>query len=123
TSHYRPAVERPGPQPSIASPGPPPPLSRAVTNLRFGRLAPGSGARGGRGHRGGRGGAAAGPALALTADAEASLPPILEEVHRQLTADKRRAIQDRTAKHTEANQKARVEAIMQAVEAKRSGWD
>ncbi|PYS42038.1 MAG: hypothetical protein DMG14_05235, partial [Acidobacteria bacterium] len=123
TYDYTLGLETAGAQASITSPGLATLLSRDVTNIGFGGIAPGSGARGGGGARGGRGGAAAGPALALTADAEASLPAIIEEVKRQLTADKRRAIQDRTAKHTEANQKARVEAIMQAVEAKRSGWD
>src|SRR5262249_58088215 len=84
----------------------------------------GSGGRGGGGGgRGGGGGAPAGPALAITADAEASLPLILDEVKRQITADKRRALQDRIAKHTEANQKARIEALTQAVQARRAGWD
>ena len=63
-------------------------LSRDVTNIGFGGIAPGAGGRGGRG---GRGGAAAAPAMALTADAEASLPLIIEEVKRQLTADNRRS--------------------------------
>jgi thiamine pyrophosphate-dependent acetolactate synthase large subunit-like protein len=61
--------------------------------------------------------------MALTADAEASLPMIIDEVKRQMTADKKRVIQDRTAKHAEANQKARIEALQQAVESKRAGWD
>jgi acetolactate synthase I/II/III large subunit len=100
-------------------------LSRDVTNIGFGGIAPGSGGRGGGGGgRGGRGGnAPAGPTLALTADAESSLPLIIDEVKRQITADKRRVIQDRIAKHTEANQKARVEALTQAVNARRAGWD
>src|SRR4029079_13298622 len=34
-----------------------------------------------------------------------------------------RTIQDRIAKNSEANQKARIEAITQAVQAKRAGWD
>lgn len=72
---------------------------------------------GGRGNRGG------GNNAASTADAEASLPAIIEEVRRQLTADKRRLIADRTAKHASANQVARVEAIKAAVEGKRAGWD
>src|SRR5262249_49811462 len=95
---------------------------RNVPNSGSGAIAPGSAPRGGGG-RGGRGAAAAAPALAITADAEASLPSIIDEVKRQLTAEKRRTIQDRIAKHTQANQKARVEAITQAVEAKRAGWD
>ena len=100
--------------------------SRDVTNIGFGGITPGSGGRqGGGGGRGGRGGGAAAgaPAMALTADAEASLPMIIDEVKRQMTADKKRVIQDRTAKHAEANQKARIEALQQAVENKRAGWD
>jgi len=122
TYDYTLGLEAPGAQASITGPGLATLLSRDVTNIGFGGIAPGSGNRGGGG-RGGRGAAAAAPALAITADAEASLPSIIEEVKRQLTADKRRAVQDRVIKHTEANQKARVEAITQAVEAKRAGWD
>src|SRR5262245_5294768 len=72
---------------------------------------------------GGRGGRGGGGGTTITADAEASLPPLIEEVRRQLTADKRRLITDRTAKHAAANQAARVEAIKAAVESKRAGWD
>ena len=75
----------------------------------------------GGGGRGGRGGGGAN--TAITADAEASLPSIIAEVQRLLTADKRRLITDRTAKHAAANQTARVEAIKGAVESKRAGWD
>src|SRR5262249_41499294 len=127
TYDYTLGLETPGAQASITGPGLATLLSRDVTNIGFGGIAPGSAGRGGGGGggRGGRGAGAAAtaPALAITADAETSLPAIIEEVKRQLTADKRRAIQDRIAKHTEANQKARVEAITQAVEAKRAGWD
>ena len=122
TYDYTLGLETGGAQASITGPGLATLLSRDVTNIGFGGIAPGSGGRGGGG-RGGRGGAAAAPGQVITADAEASLPSIIEEVKRQLTADKRRAIQDRIAKHTEANQKARIEAVTQAVEAKRSGWD
>lgn len=59
----------------------------------------------------------------ISADAESSLPGIIDEVNRQMTADKKRTIQDRIAKHTEANQKAHIEGVKQAVEAKRAGWD
>jgi acetolactate synthase I/II/III large subunit len=125
TYDYTLGLETSGAQASITGPGLATLLSRDVTNIGFGGIAPGSGGRGGGGGgRGGRGGAAAAaPALAITADAEASLPAIIEEAKRQITADKRRAIQDRIAKHTEANQKARIEALTQAVEAKRAGWD
>src|SRR5688572_27728170 len=77
------------------------------------------GAGGGRGGRGGGGGGT----NAITADAEASLPAILEEVKRLMTADKRRLVTERTAKHAAANQTARMEAIRQAVETSRAGWD
>jgi thiamine pyrophosphate-dependent acetolactate synthase large subunit-like protein len=40
-----------------------------------------------------------------------------------MSADKRRTIQERSAKHTEANQKARIEALTAAVDARRAGWD
>ena len=72
---------------------------------------------------GGRGGRGGGGAPAQPIDAEASLPAIIEEVRRQLTADKRRIISDRTAKHATANQQARVTAIQNAVATKRAGWD
>ena len=72
---------------------------------------------------GGRGGRGGGNNTAITADAEASLPAIIEEVKRQLTADKKRFIADRTAKHSGANQQARIVAIKAAVESKRAGWD
>jgi thiamine pyrophosphate-dependent acetolactate synthase large subunit-like protein len=73
----------------------------------------------GGGGRGGRGGGG----NTITADAEASLPAIIEEVKRQLTADKRRLVTERTAKHAAANQAARVEDIKRNVEGKRAGWD
>jgi len=77
----------------------------------------GGGGGGGRGGRGGGGGST------TTADAEASLPALIEEVKRQLTTDKRRLVTERTAKHAAANQAARVEAIKAAAESKRPGWD
>lgn len=116
-------LETGGAQASITGPGLVTLLSRDSTNIGFGGIAPGSGGRGGGGGRGGRGGAAAAPALAITADAEASLPLIIEEAKRQVTADKRATIQSRIAKHTEANQQARIKEITQAVQAKRAGWD
>src|SRR5205823_3371364 len=78
------------------------------------------GGRGGRGGGGGKGGSAA---PAIQADAEASLPLIIEQVKQQMTADKKSRIQDRAAKHARANHEARVAAITQAVESKRAGWD
>jgi acetolactate synthase I/II/III large subunit len=123
---YTLGLESVGGQASITGPGLATLLPRDAMNVGFGGIAPNAGGRaGGGGGRGGRGGGApsSGPAMALTADAEASLPGIIDEVNRQMTADKKRAIQDRAAKHTEANQKAHVEAVRQAVEAKRAGWD
>src|SRR5688572_3104367 len=83
-----------------------------------------NGIQGAGGGRGGRGGGGAAPANVDQAiDAEASLPLIIEEVRRQLTADKRRMVTERTAKHAKANQEARVQAIQAAVATKRNGWD
>lgn len=45
--------------------------------------------------------------LSITGDAEATLPALIEEVKRALTADRRRAIQDRGKKTAEANLAAR----------------
>ena len=72
---------------------------------------------------GGRGGGASSRRLPIEADAEASLPLIIEEVKRQMTADQKTRIQERIAKHAAANHEARVAAITQAVESKRAGWN
>jgi len=45
--------------------------------------------------------------LAITGDAEATLPALIEEVKRALTPDRRRAFQERGKKIAEANQQAR----------------
>ena len=95
--------------------------TRDTVNIGFGGTVPGAGGRGGGGGRGGRGGAA--PAPANEADAEASLPLIIDEVKRQMTADQKTRIQARIARHTSANHEARVTAITQAVESKRAGWN
>ncbi len=122
TYDYTLGLETGGAQASITGPGLATLLSRDAMNIGFGGIAPRAG--GGGGGRGGqRGNAPAVPAMAVGADAEASLPAIIEEVKRQLTADKRRVIQERIARHTEANQKARIEALTQAVNARRAGWD
>src|ERR1700733_7297447 len=81
-----------------------------------------SGGGGGRAGGGGRGNAAA-AAPPTEADAEASLPLIIEEVKLQLTADKKSRIQERIAKNTRANHDAHVEALTKAVDAKRAGWN
>jgi acetolactate synthase I/II/III large subunit len=94
--------------------------TRDTVNIGFGGTVPGAGGRG-AGGRGGRAGAAAAPPN--EADAEASLPLIIEEVKRQMTADQKTRIQARIAKHAIANHDARVTAITQAVETKRAGWN
>ncbi|HLI85145.1 MAG TPA: thiamine pyrophosphate-binding protein [Bryobacteraceae bacterium] len=62
-------------------------------------------------------------ATPIEADAEASLPLIIEQVKQQLTGDQKSRIQERSAKHAQANHEAHVSALMQAVEAKRAGWN
>ena len=89
--------------------------SRDSAGIAFG------GINGGGGGRGGRGGAPL--AAPVEADAEASIPLIIEEVKRQLTAERKAKIQDRAAKHAQANHTARVAALTLAVETKRAGWN
>jgi acetolactate synthase I/II/III large subunit len=48
---------------------------------------------------------------------------IIEEVKRQLTAEKRGRIQARIAKHAEANQQAHVQAVTRAADRIRAGWN
>jgi thiamine pyrophosphate-dependent acetolactate synthase large subunit-like protein len=55
----------------------------------------------------------------IAADAEATLPLLIEEVKRQLTADRTRALQERGAKLAGAHREAR----RQAMEAAAFGWD
>ena len=112
TYDYTLGLEAGGAQVSIAGPGLSTLLSRDPANIGFGGIVPAAG----------RGGGAA-PGLALDADAEASLPAIVEEVRRQMTPDKQRLVQERTAKHAAANQKTRIEALQQALEQKKAGWD
>ena len=57
--------------------------------------------------------------IAIGADAEATLPTLIEEVNRLITADRRRLFQQRGAKLAEAHRQARV----QAIEAGAYGWD
>ncbi len=91
--------------------------SRDTAKIGFGGITAGVG----RGGRGGRGGA--NPGVHLDADAEASLPLIIEQVKLQLTSDKKTRIQERAAKHARANHEAHVTALTQAVEAKKAGWN
>ncbi len=57
--------------------------------------------------------------LAIAADAEATLPALIEEVKRLLTADRRRTIQERGARLAEAHRRARAEDRETAA----YGWD
>ena len=93
--------------------------ARDTTDIGFGGISGGNG--GGRAGRGGRGNANAAPPV--EADAEASLPLIIEEVKLQLTSEKKARIQERTAKNSRANHDAHVEALTKAVDAKRAGWN
>jgi acetolactate synthase I/II/III large subunit len=92
-------------------------LNRDVTNIGFGGIAPGVGGNAASG----RGAAPRGRRIDV--DAEASLPAIIEEVRRQMSPDKRRVIEERSAKHAETNQQARVDVLKRAFEQKRAGWD
>jgi acetolactate synthase-1/2/3 large subunit len=119
TYDYTLGLETPGAQVSITGPNlAKVAASRDTTNIGFGGI---SGDGGGRGGRGGRGGNTEG--ARIEADAEASLPLIIEQVKQQLTSDQKTRIQARVAKHAQANHEARVTAIAQAVEAKRAGWN
>jgi thiamine pyrophosphate-dependent acetolactate synthase large subunit-like protein len=55
----------------------------------------------------------------IAADSEATLPLLIEEVKRQLPADRRRALRERGAKLAEAHREAR----LQAMAAGAYGWD
>jgi acetolactate synthase-1/2/3 large subunit len=118
---YTLGLETAGAQASITGPslakiaGP-----RDPGDIGFGGIG-GGGTGGGRGGRGGRGGNVSAPPV--EADAEASIPLIIEEVKLQLTADRKARIQERAGKHARANHEARVAAITQAVESKRAGWN
>jgi acetolactate synthase-1/2/3 large subunit len=57
--------------------------------------------------------------IAIAADAEATLPILIEEVKRQLTADRRRTLQDRGARLAGVHRQARVSAM----EAAAYGWE
>jgi thiamine pyrophosphate-dependent acetolactate synthase large subunit-like protein len=57
--------------------------------------------------------------IAIAADAEATLPSLVEEVRRQLTADRRRALQERGTRLAEAHHKLRLADLEMAA----SGWD
>jgi thiamine pyrophosphate-dependent acetolactate synthase large subunit-like protein len=113
---YTLGLETGGAQASITGPGlariaP----SRDTANIDFGGIL--------RPSNFGRTGSAERSATPIEADAEASLPLIIDEVKRQLTADRKARIQERASKHTRANHEAHVAALEQAVESKRAGWN
>jgi thiamine pyrophosphate-dependent acetolactate synthase large subunit-like protein len=116
---YTLGLETPGAQATIQGPatakiaGPRDPLG-----IRFGGLA-GAAVRGGAGP-GVRGNVTT---LPIEADAEASIPLIIDEVKRQLKPEQKTRIQERALKHERANHDAHVAAVLQAVEAKRAGWN
>ncbi|HTC86987.1 MAG TPA: thiamine pyrophosphate-dependent enzyme [Bryobacteraceae bacterium] len=113
---YTLGLETGGAQASITGPG----LAkiarpRDTTDIGFaGILTPGSRAFGGNREK---------SAPPIEADAEASLPLIIDEVKRQLTSDQKARIQDRSAKHAQANHQAHVIAVEQAVEKAKAGWN
>ncbi len=57
--------------------------------------------------------------IAIAADAEATLPSLIEAVKRQITDDRKRTFADRGAKHASAHQ----QAMNAGREAAASGWD
>jgi thiamine pyrophosphate-dependent acetolactate synthase large subunit-like protein len=120
---YTLGLETGGAQASIIDPS----LARIVpqrdtVNIGFGGISGGgAGGGGGRGGRGGGRGAASAPPT--EADAEASLPLIIEQVKQQMTSDQRARIQERAAKHAKANHEARITALTQALEARKAGWN
>ncbi|MGP0074458.1 MAG: thiamine pyrophosphate-dependent enzyme [Bryobacteraceae bacterium] len=68
-------------------------------------------------------GAAVKAAMPIEADAEASLPILIDEVKRQLTSEQKARIQQRSAKHAQANHDAHVAALEQAVDRAKAGWN
>jgi acetolactate synthase I/II/III large subunit len=118
TYDYVLGLETQGAQVSLIGPSLQTLLARDTAKIGFGGIAPGVSRAGGRG---GRGNAPAG--RQIDADAEASLPAIIEEVRRQTTPDKQRLAMERTTRHAAANQAARIEQLKGALDARRAGWD
>ena len=113
-------LEAAGAQYSLTGPGLATLLGRDTMKIGFGGIAPPAPDATGRAAGGGRGNTGANN---IEVDAEASLPGIIEEVKRQLTADKRRVIEERTGKHAVANQEARMKALTDAVQIRKNGWN
>jgi thiamine pyrophosphate-dependent acetolactate synthase large subunit-like protein len=88
---------------------------RDVTAIGFGGIRDG---------RTGIGGAGGEPRTGdVAADAEASLPLLIEEARRGIDAAKARRIGERKSRITEANRAARVASLSAALEDKRRGWN
>lgn len=89
---------------------------RDTAGIGFGGLR-GSGPQGPGGGRG--------PQIArrIDIDAEASLDALIEAVTREATAAQRRTIEERSARHADANREAYVRAVRDALAEKRHGWN
>ena len=59
----------------------------------------------------------------IAADAEASLPAIIDAARGELSAAKRKSITERVAKHKKVNRDVRLAALRETLELKRQGWD
>ena len=109
-------LEAAGAQASVQGPSVRTLGDRDVMSIGFGNMREDGG--------GGRGGGAPAPgANDITADAESSLGSILEEARRMLTGDNRQTIEQRSAQHRTANQRAYLQALREAVNSKKVGWD
>ena len=92
---------------------------RDVTGIGYGGLRTNAPVGG----RGGRGGGGPQSGRTISVDAEASIPAIVAALAREMTADNRRTIEQRKARHAAANGQAYVSALRAAIEDKKIGWD
>jgi thiamine pyrophosphate-dependent acetolactate synthase large subunit-like protein len=72
---------------------------------------------------GGRSGSAVPGTLVIEADAEASLPGLIEDVKTLLTGDKRQLIEARARRNASAHRVQRAAEWEEAIESARRGWD
>jgi thiamine pyrophosphate-dependent acetolactate synthase large subunit-like protein len=72
---------------------------------------------------GGRSGSVSRDTLAIEADAETSLPGLIEEVRALLTTDKRRLVDERTRRNESAHASQHADEWNDAIESARRGWD
>ena len=114
TYDYVLGLEAPAANVSLTGPALSTLLSRDTAKIGFGGIAPGVSRA-----------AASTPAAGRTieVDAEASLPILIEETRRQMTSDTQRRVQERAARHADANARARMEELRHALDQKRAGWD